>query len=68
MVLAGVTQLICVWLAAGEPGDSASFLACVPCESLCISGGQLDIDRSRTIQVGMIVGNSVLPHVSHLAV
>lgn len=68
MVLAGLTQLICVWLAAGGPGDPASFLACVPCKSLCMSGGQLVVGQSRIVQVGMIIGNSVLPHVSHLAV
>lgn len=68
MVLAVLTQHICVWLAAGGLGDSASFMVCVPCDSLCISDGQLDIGWASIVQVGIIIGNSVLPHVSHLAV
>lgn len=31
-------------------------------------GSQLDVGRSRIVQAEMIIGHSVLPQVSHLAV
>jgi len=64
LVLAGLTQLICVWLTARRSGGSA-FLACTLCEFLCVSEGLLDVGWSRIVQVGMTRGNSVLLHMSH---
>lgn len=68
VVLAGLTQLICVWLAAGGSGCSACFfvyLSICPCKSLCMSGHHLAVGLSRIVQIGMVSDNSVLLHVCH---
>lgn len=70
VVSAGLPQPLCVWSAAGGPGSPVVF-ACVFSVSLHVWGwggsegvGWLDVGWSRIAQVGNIVDNSVLLHVS----